>query len=246
MIAAGCDLSDRLALVSGATRGIGRAIALALGAAGAHVICLGRTQGALEEIDDSIRANGQTATLVPLDLGDHAGIDRLGAAVFERWGRLDILIGNAAVLGPLSPLGHVAPRDWDNVMTVNLSANWRLIRTFDALLRESTGARAVFVSSGAAHACAPYTGPYAASKAALEALVRVYAAEMRHTNVKINLLNPGHVRTQMRAQFMPGEDPQTLTTPEQIATAIMPLLAPDLGESGRLYRFADGGLVVQD
>ncbi len=238
------DLSGQIALVTGVSRGIGRAIALAVGAAGAHVICVARTEGALEEIDDIARSKGWSATLVPLDVTDQEGIDRLGGAIFERWGRLDIFVANAAILGPLSPAGHISPKEWNAVMAVNLSANWRFIRALDPLLRASKGARAVFVSSGAAHVCAAYTGAYAASKAGLEALVRVYAAEMQHTKVRVNLLNPGHVRTAMRARFMPGEDPSTLPVPPVIAAAMMPLVAQNLEHTGRLYRVDDKGTLV--
>ncbi len=183
-------LSERIALVTGASRGIGYATALALAKVGAHVVAVARTVGGLEELDDAVRKLGGSATLVPLDLNDYPGIDRLGLALHERFGRLDVLIGNAAVLGPLSPLGHVEAKAWDEVMAVNVTANWRLIRAMDPLLRASDAGRVVFVSSGVAALAAAYWGPYAVSKAALETLARTYAAETATTNVRVNLFAP--------------------------------------------------------
>ena len=234
----------RVALVTGASRGIGRATALALANAGAHVIAMARTQGALEERDDEIAAlrPGETglATLVPCDLRDQQAIDRLGEAIFRRWGRLDILVGNAGLLGPLSPLHHVDPREWDDVMAVNVTANWRLVRALDPLLRASAAGRVVFVSSGAGHRAElrAYWGPYAVSKAALDALARTYAAETANTSaIRVMLVNPGPLRTRMRATAMPGEDPATLRTPEDLAPKILSLCAPDWSETGKLYDF---------
>jgi NAD(P)-dependent dehydrogenase (short-subunit alcohol dehydrogenase family) len=232
-------LADRIALVTGASRGIGYAAALALAEAGAHVVALARTVGGLEELDDAIRAaeSGGSATLVPLDLKDHAGIDRLALALHERFGRLDALVGNAGILGPLSPLGHVEASAWDDVIAVNVTANWRLIRAMDPLLRASDAGRVVFVSSGVAARGLAYWGPYAVSKAALEALARTYAAETASTKVRVNLLTPGPTRTRMRAQAMPGEDPMTLTTPDKVAEAIVELCLPSMQESGKLYAY---------
>ena len=230
-------LDGRVAVVTGASRGIGRAAALALAEAGAHVIAVARTQGALEELDDAIRQRGGSATLVPLDLTDYDGIDRLGAAIFERWTRLDIVVGNAGILGNLMPVGHVTPKVWDQVMAINVTANWRLIRSFDPLLRASDAGRAVFVSSGAASKCRAYWGPYSVSKAALDALVRTYAAETEGTAVRAMLLNPGPLRTSMRAAAMPGEDPQTLRTPDDLAPHIVRLASPAWSETGKLYDF---------
>jgi NAD(P)-dependent dehydrogenase (short-subunit alcohol dehydrogenase family) len=226
----------RIALVTGASRGIGRAVALALGAAGAHVIALARTSGALEELDDEIRAaGGEPATLVPVDLADMPALDRLGLSIHERWGRLDMLVGNAGLLGPLSPLGHIDPKVFDNVMAVNVTANWRLIRSLDPLLRQSTAGRAVFLSSTASQKSRPYWGLYATTKIALEMLVRTYAAETAHTAVKANLVNPGAMRTKMRAQAMPGEDPETLPPPEDVVPPVLDLLVADCTVSGLLY-----------
>jgi NAD(P)-dependent dehydrogenase (short-subunit alcohol dehydrogenase family) len=229
------DLKDRIALVTGASRGIGAAVAELLAEAGAHIVAVARTTGGLEALDDRIKEKGGTATLVPLDLTDYDGVDRLGGALYERFGKLDILVGNAGMLGPLSPLGHVDPKQWDNVLAVNVTANWRLIRSMDPLLRQSDAGRAVFVSSGAATNVRAFWGPYSVSKAALDALVRTYAEETRTTPVRVNLFNPGATRTNMRAQAMPGEDPMTLPTPEEIAAHVMKLVDPALSETGMLY-----------
>jgi len=230
-------LNGRIAVVTGASRGIGRAAALALSQAGAHVVALARTQGALEDLDDAIRAGGGAATLVPLDLRDFDALDRLGAAIHERWGKLDILLGNAGILGELAPLTHIDPPVWDAVMAINVTANWRLIRSLDPLLRASDAGRAVFLSSGAAYKCTAYWGPYAISKAALEALVRTYAAETASTPVRVMLVNPGPLRTAMRRAAMPGEDPMTLKTPEDLSPSIVRLAAPAWSETGKIYDF---------
>jgi NAD(P)-dependent dehydrogenase (short-subunit alcohol dehydrogenase family) len=235
--------SQRIALVTGASRGIGAEIAVKLAASGAHVVAVARTVGGLEELDDRIRELGGSATLVPLDLQDYEAIDRLGAALYERYGRLDVLVGNAGVLGPLAPLGHVDPKQWDNVIAVNVTANWRLIRSMDPLLRRSSAGRAVFLSSGAAAKAPAYWGPYSVSKGALEVLVRTYAEETRtNTNVRANLVNPGATRTRMRKQAMPGEDPETLPTPESVAEAVLPLCMPDFDETGLLLDVRHGEL----
>jgi len=218
----------RIALVTGASRGIGRATAAALAAAGAHVVATATNQGALEELDDEVRtATGRSTTLVPLDLKDGDGIDRLGAAIFERWGKLDVLVAAAGVLGPLSPLTHVEPKDWTRVLNVNLTANWRLIRSVDPLLQATDAGRAVFLTSGAAANPRAYWGPYAVSKAALEALVRTYADEIETTRVRAALFNPGPTRTRMRAEAFPGEDKDALPSPEAVAEAILELARTD-------------------
>jgi NAD(P)-dependent dehydrogenase (short-subunit alcohol dehydrogenase family) len=238
-------LSNRVAVVTGASRGIGRAAALALAEAGAHIIALARTQGALESLDDEIRAKGSTATLVPVNLKDFDALDRLGAAINERWGKLDILLGNAGILGELAPITHVDQPVWDEVMAINVTANYRLIRSLDPLLRASDAGRAIFVSSGAAHSCRAYWGVYSVSKAALEALVRTYAAETVTTPVKAMLLNPGPLRTSMRRAAMPGEDPLTLKTPEDLAPHFVKLALPAWNETGKLYDFAQDGKVLE-
>jgi NAD(P)-dependent dehydrogenase (short-subunit alcohol dehydrogenase family) len=232
--------TPRIALVTGASRGIGRALALALARDGARVVALARTQGALDALDDEISALGGRTTLVPCDLADFDALDRLGAALFERFGRLDALVGAGGVLGPLSPLAHVDPKDWDKVLAVNVTANWRLIRAMDPLLRASDAARVLFITSGAAHRAQmkAYWGPYALSKAALEALARTYAAETANTSaITVMLTNPGPIRTAMRAKAMPGEDPMTLKTPDEFAAKAVALLRPDWTLSGRLYDF---------
>ena len=234
------SLEGRLALVTGASRGIGRAVALDLARAGASVVAMARTQGALEDLDDEIRALGGEATLVPCDVKDADALDRLGAALNDRWGRLDILVANAGVLGPITPLGHVDPKQWDNILAVNVTANYRLIRSLDPLLRASDAGRAVFVSSSAGHRAdfRPYWGPYAVSKAALDAMARTYAAETATTsNVVVTVVNPGPLRTRMRAAAMPGEDPETLRTPEDIAPSIVALCSPEFRDTGRLYDY---------
>jgi NAD(P)-dependent dehydrogenase (short-subunit alcohol dehydrogenase family) len=228
------DTSQRIALVTGASRGIGRACAIALGKTGAHVICVARTVGGLEEVDDEIKKAGGSATLVPLDLKDFEAIDRLGAALFERFGRLDALLGNAGVLGAMTPLTHLQPKVWDDLIAVNVTANWRLIRSLDPLLRRSEDGRACFISSGAARRHTPYWGGYAITKAALETLVLTYAAECNGTNVKVTLYNPGPARTAMRAKAFPGEDPMTLPSPEELAPEIVALLKPSSMLTGEL------------
>jgi NAD(P)-dependent dehydrogenase (short-subunit alcohol dehydrogenase family) len=234
-------LADRVALITGATRGIGYALALALTRAGAHLVAVGRTQGALEELDDAVRAAGATATLAPLDMRDYAGIYRLATALNERHQRLDVLVGNAAIAGQRSPLGHVEPNAWDEVMAINVTANWHLIRAMDPLLRRAEAGRAVFVTSGAATHARAYSGPYSVSKAALNVLARTYAAEIdTTTKIHVNLFNPGPTRTRMRAQVMPGEDPMTLPTPQEVAETIVPLCLPSCSQTGKLYDFRAG------
>jgi NAD(P)-dependent dehydrogenase (short-subunit alcohol dehydrogenase family) len=235
-------LLGRIALVTGASRGIGRAVALELARAGAHVIALARTGGALEELDDTIKDFGGSATLVPLDLKDGDALDRLGPALMERWGKLDVFIGNAGLLGPLAPLGHVSPKEWDEVMAVNLTANWRLVRALDPLLRVSDAGRVVFISSGAAQKCRAYWGPYSVSKAGLEALARTYAAETASTPIKTVIVNPGPLRTRMRANAMPGEDPLSLRTPEELAPEILRFSSPDWNGDMLHFDFPTGKL----
>src|SRR5712664_1511161 len=230
-------LASRIALVTGASRGIGYATARALAKAGAHVVAVARTQGGLEELDDEIRKGGGAATLVPLNLTDFDGIARLGAALHERHGKLDILVGNAGVAGPSSPLGHIELKPWNDVMAINVSANFQLIRCMEPLLKKSDAGRAVFVTSGAASKASAYLGPYAASKAALETLVRVWARETAATAVRANLFDPGPIRTRMRATVFPGEDPLTLDTPEQAAGFIVPMCAPGWTETGKFYDY---------
>jgi NAD(P)-dependent dehydrogenase (short-subunit alcohol dehydrogenase family) len=231
-------LAGRIALITGASRGLGRAVALAMAREGAHVILLARTAGALEEVDDEIRQQGSSASLLPFDLRKADALDALGPTIYQRWGKLDILVGNAAVLGPLSPLGHVPAKSWSDVMSVNLAANWRLIRTCDPLLRQSEAGRAIFVTCAAAAADTAYWGPYAVSKAGLEALARTYARELETTTVRANLIDPGVLRTALRAQAFPGEPKADLTPPEDVAPLFVELVAADCRRNGELVRFA--------
>ncbi|HKD48239.1 MAG TPA: SDR family NAD(P)-dependent oxidoreductase [Rhizomicrobium sp.] len=230
-------LKGRIALVTGASRGIGRAAAVALGAEGAHVICVARTVGGLEETDDAVQKAGGSATLVPLNLKDFAAIDRLGASIFERWKKLDAFLGNAGTLGVLTPLTHLDTKVFQELLDINVTANWRLIRSLDPLLRQSDAGRALLMSSAAAQRHTPFWGGYAMSKAALESVAFTYAQECSGTNVKVNVLNPGPVRTVMRAKAMPGEDPSTLPRPEEIAPLIVELLSPANDKNGELVAF---------
>jgi NAD(P)-dependent dehydrogenase (short-subunit alcohol dehydrogenase family) len=233
-------LAGRIALVTGASRGIGRAVALGLAGAGAHVVAMARTVGALEELDDDIRKAGGTATLVDLDLKRTEKLDALGPTIYQRWGRLDILVANAGILGPLSPLGHITSEAWREVIDVNLTANWHLIRALDPLIKKSDAGRAVFVSSGAALARNAYWGPYSVSKAGLEALAKTWARELASTPARVNIVNPGPIRTGMRAKAFPGEDPQSLKTPEELVPLFLRLVDPSFDESGRVFDFKTG------
>ena len=229
-------LAGRVALITGASRGIGAAVARRFAAEGAHVILVARTEGGLQEVDDAVRATGGSATLVPLDLVDFPAIDRLGGVIAKRYGRLDVLVGNAATLGGLRPVGHYPPEEWERVFAVNVTANWRLIRSCDALLKASDAGRAIFVTSGVAHGVFPYWGPYAASKAALEAMVRTYAGEVGKMNLGVNLIDPVRVRTRMRAEARPGEDPGTLPHPDRIAGAFVDLAVPECVRNGDVVK----------
>lgn len=229
---------QRVALVTGASRGIGYAASIALAKAGVHVVALARTTSGLETLDDAIKAAGGSCTLLPNDLLKGDLIEGLGPVLFGKFGRLDILVGNAAMLGGMFPLAQTDPALWERVFALNVTANMRLIRTCDPLLRASDAGRAVFVTSGAAHSCKPFWGAYAASKAALEAMAKVYAAEVAHTNLKVNLLDPGRVRTAMRAQAYPGEDPMTLPDAEAVAEAIVKATLPAMADHGICIRAA--------
>jgi NAD(P)-dependent dehydrogenase (short-subunit alcohol dehydrogenase family) len=232
-------LAGKIALVTGASRGIGAAVAEHFAREGAHVVLVARTVGGLEETDDKVRAAGGAATLVPLDLRDFVKIDELAAALYERYRRLDILVGNAAEFGTFSPLGHIEPKLWDDIIALNLTANWRLIRAMDPLLRAAPHGRAIFVTSGIARAPRAYWGPYSVSKAGLENLVRTYAAEIANTTVRANLLGPGVVRTRLRERVFPGEDPQTLPPPESVTEAFVRLALPECGRNGEIVAAGD-------
>ena len=226
--------SQRVALVTGASRGIGRAVALALAEQNIHILLLARTQGGLEEVYDEIVNAGGEATGVPMDLTDYEAIDRLGGVIAERWGKLDIFVGNAGILGPISPVGHMKPDEFEKTLAVNVTANARLIRALEPLLLASDNGRAVFLTSGSAYSTKPFWGAYSTSKAALDALVKSWANEQKNTALKINLYSPGPVRTAMRAQAMPGENPSTLPTAEDIAPQIVSLCSPDYQETGEI------------
>lgn len=232
----------RIALVTGAGRGLGRAVALALAAQGDHVLLISRTQGALESVYDEITTAGGEATGVPLDMTDYAAIDRLGAVVAERWGRLDVLVANAAILGTLTPVAHIKPETLADTLAVNFTANARLIRTFEPLLLASEAGRAIFLTSSVADSARPFWGAYAASKAALNTLVRCWAGEQTDSALRINLLSPGAMRTAMRAQAMPGEDPDTLPRPEDVAPLVVKMAAPDWAETGQLIDYRQARL----
>jgi NAD(P)-dependent dehydrogenase (short-subunit alcohol dehydrogenase family) len=229
-------LAGTVALITGASRGIGAAVAKRFAAEGAHVVLVARTVGGLEEVDDAIRASGGSATLLPLDLADGAKIDQIGPSLHQRFGRCDILVGNAALLGPLSPMGHIDARDWDRMTAINLTANWRLIRTLDPLLRIAPSGRAIFVTCAVTTAIHPYWGAYAASKAALETLARTYASEVTKTKLRVNLLDPGIVRTKLRAGAFPVENQETLRRPEDVTEAFVTLASADCVRNGDIVR----------
>lgn len=231
------SLDGRVTLVTGASRGIGYQTALALAKSGSHIIATARTQGGLEDLDDAIKAEGGECTLVPMDLKNGDGIDQLGKIIHERWGRLDGFFANAGVLGEITPAPHTTPKTWDDVMAVNVTSNYRFIRSLDPLLRASNSGRAVFVSSSVARSHPAYWGAYAASKAALEAFVSCYAKEAEVTNLKVNLLNPGATRTAMRAKAMPGENPEVLPNPADLAPLIVEMLSPDYTANDTLVTF---------
>jgi NAD(P)-dependent dehydrogenase (short-subunit alcohol dehydrogenase family) len=220
------DQAGRITLVTGASRGIGRAVALELARRGGDLIVSARTKGALEELDDEVRALGRSAALVPLDLKDYDGVDRLASVIAQRWGRLDGLALVGATLGPQSPMRDVEPRDWDDTIAVDLTANFRLLRALDPLLRASPAARVAVVTSDAALRPRAFLAAYAAAKAGLESLARSYAAEVGALGVKVNIIDPGATRTRMRALARPAEDPSTLPPPERPARVIADALSP--------------------
>jgi NAD(P)-dependent dehydrogenase (short-subunit alcohol dehydrogenase family) len=230
-------LEGSIAVVTGASRGIGRALALELSKNGAHIIALSRTISGLESLDDAISDLGGTATLVPLNLKDGAGIDRLGASIYERWGLLDILVANAGILGVLSPLGHILPEVWSDVFEVNVTANWRLLRALNPLLQKSKHGRVMFMSSDCAETCTPYWGLYSSSKAALNALAQTYSQEIKTTSVCVTIVDPGPISTALRKSAMPGEDSRILKTPDVLAPFLMKFLMPEWTISGAKYSF---------
>lgn len=226
--------NKRIALVTGASRGIGRAAAVALAKAGCHVILSATTAGALEEVDDEITSAGGSSSILKLNLKHDDKVDALGPSLFQRWDRLDVLVAAGGVLGRLGPLSHLPNEEWEQVIKINLTANWRLIRSLDPLLRRSEAGRALFVTSRAARKIRAYWGPYAVSKAGLEALVKTYAAEVATTPLKVNLLDPGATRTKMRAAAYPGEDVATVKPPEALAPLILELTSPACEKHGEV------------
>ena len=232
-------LEGRIAVVTGASRGIGYQAALGFAREGAHVIAVARTVGGLEELDDQIKEFGGTATLVPFDLKDYETIDRLGGIIHERWGKLDILLANAGVLGVVTPLSHLDIKVWDEVMAVNVTANWRLIRSLEPVLKKSDAARALFMTSGTVHKCRPFVGPYTASKAALEAMVKTWAHENEQSTICANLVDPEIVRTAMRARYAPGEDPETVPLPSTLVPDLVKLASAETTENGKIYLCAE-------
>ncbi|WP_020594068.1 SDR family NAD(P)-dependent oxidoreductase [Kiloniella laminariae] len=225
-------LEGRLALITGASRGIGRAVAKRFAKEGAQLLLMARTVGALEELDDEIRAaGGKSPVLIPHDLKEMDGLDHLGASLFERYGKLDVLVGNAGSLGPLSPIGHIKPKIWQEVFDINVTANYRLIRSLDPLLRKSDAGRAIFVTTSAT--AKAYWGVYKASKAALNTLVQTYADEVQKTTVRANLISPGPTRTAMREKAFPGEDPMSLPAPESITDTFVQLASADYQLNGQ-------------
>lgn len=229
------SLDGKVSLVTGASRGIGYHCALTLAKAGAHVVAVARTVGGLEELDDEIKAAGGSATLVPLNITDFDALDRLGASIHERWNKLDILVSNAATLGDLSPIEHIEPKSFDKVMNLNVTANYRLIRSISPLLKLSQSGRAVFMTANAPDRCKPFWSPYTASQSALQAMVKTWAAECEKSTLRINMLNTGPMRTALRAQAMPGEDPKTISHPSEISDSLMALVSLNLTENGQIY-----------
>lgn len=237
--AGGGRLAEKLILVTGASRGIGRSLAVALGREGAHLILVARTVGGLEETDDLVAKAGGSCTLVPLDLMEFDGIDQLGGQIFERWGRLDGLIVNHAMLGVMSPLAHIAPEVWEEAFALNVTSNWRVIRACDPLLRQARAARVAFIGSAAAWKHRPYWGLYAATKAAQLNLALTYAAECQNTAIRVNVVDPGPMRTKLRAAAMPGEDPETLPHPDEMAPMVVELMLPSCTRNGEIAHFRE-------
>ncbi|WP_336294112.1 SDR family NAD(P)-dependent oxidoreductase [Bartonella sp. CB169] len=229
------SLFDRVALVTGASRGIGYYLSLELAARGAHIIAVARTISGLTELNTQIRKKGASATLVPLDLHHIEDIDTLGTSIAENWNKLDILVANAGILGTLAPITHIENTVFEDVLQINLISQWRLMKIVEPLLRKSDAGRVILLSSSVAHLARAFWGPYAASKAALEIIARCWAEELKQTHIKINCVNPGATRTAMREQAMPNEDPQTLPSPQEVAEKIVHLLSPTLKETGKLF-----------
>ncbi|SCA57539.1 Short-chain dehydrogenase/reductase SDR [Candidatus Terasakiella magnetica] len=232
-------LDGKIALITGASRGIGRAVALRYAQEGAHVILVAKTVASLEEVDDEIQALGGSATLVPMDLRDFDKIDQMGQALYDRFGKLDILVGNAGFLGDITPMAHLKVKMWNQVMDINVTANWRLIRSMEPLLKLSDAGRAIFLSSGTTKGPRAFWAAYAVSKAALENMVQTWAMELGKTKIKANLIDPGATRTRMRSQAYPGEDPQTLKEPEVLTDMFVELASPECEKQGEVVRYSE-------
>lgn len=232
-------LEGKIALITGASRGIGRAVALRFAQEGAHVILVAKTIAALEELDDEIQAFGGSATLVPMNLRQFDQIDQMGQALYDRFGKIDILVGNAGVLGDMTPMAHLKIKMWNDVMETNVTANWRLIRSMEPLLKQSDAGRAIFVTSGTTKAPRAYWAAYAVSKAALENMVQTWAMELQKTSIKANLLDPGATRTRMRSIAYPGENPESLKAPEAVTDLFVEMASTDYNKQGEVVRYND-------
>ncbi|PPR76588.1 MAG: putative oxidoreductase YciK [Alphaproteobacteria bacterium MarineAlpha2_Bin1] len=228
-------LNNKIVLITGASRGIGAAVAKRFAREGAHLILVSRNQGGLEKIDDEIRTSGIKPTLVPIDITDEKNMDLMASEISKRFGKIDVLVGNAAILGPLSPMSHYDPKMWKNIFDVNVHANWRLIRNFEMLLRQSKFGRAIFVTSGIARKIRAYWGPYSASKAALEKMVLDWSEEIKKTNLKVNIIDPGRVRTDMRKAAYPGENPQINPHPDEVTDLFVQLSDNNLRDNGKIF-----------
>ena len=230
---------NRIALITGATRGIGKAVSLALAKKKIHVILIGRTIGALEELSDDIKSFGGSSTCIQFDLSDLNGLYDISQEVKQRWGKLDILISNAAFLHNLTPLSHLSEKDWQLSLNVNLSANWLLIKYFESLLLKSKNGKAIFITSGASEGFRPFWGAYAITKAGLDSMIRAWSSEMKETNLAINLYDPGATKTQMRAKAYPGEDPDTLKNPIAVGEDILKICDKDFKQNGERIKYSE-------
>jgi len=238
-------LSNRIALVTGASRGIGRAVSYNLAEAGAHIIAVARSAESLNALSEEIHKEGGSCTPCPMDLSDENAIIRLKDMISRKWGRLDILIGNAGLLGEIAPLPNIASDIWSQTMQINVTANFYLLKHLDPLLQKSDAGRIVFITSGAAYKCSPAWGIYSVSKSALEALAKTYANENKDNQVKVMLLSPGPIRTDMRAKAAPDEDPMTLRTPQDLVPHILKMVLPQWTETGKIYDFPAGGIIKE-
>ena len=231
------NIKNRIALITGATRGIGKEIAILLAKNKIHVIILGRTLSALDDLSDKINEFGGSSTCIQFDLNDLSEISKISQEVKQRWGKLDLLISNAAYLHNLTPLSHLSEKDWQISLNTNLSSNWLLIKYFENLLLESKFGKAIFLTSGASQGHRPFWGAYAITKAGLDSMVRAWSSEMKETNLSINLYDPGATKTQMRARAYPGEDPKFLKDPDVIAKDILKICNKNFVKNGERLEF---------